>query len=447
MMLANPRSRFLGLPIVVALAAFLSGIAIYVNIFAALAVVAAVAFMVLLAAPFAALPLIIAASALDRFGPHWGDANVRLDLLAVLLVAAALANRVAVRTAAPGVLQSRLLLPLVAYAGANVFSTLLFAEERVRGLKLDVEIVVAGLTYVLVGALLRTKRDLERAVTALWVVTAGEAAIGLLLALAYLGHATSYGVDNIATGLPAVYGTMWEPNVFGSFLLGNFFVLLADYIGHERRGRYTLALVIILFGIAASLTRTVWLALALGSALFFLRSRKGRGPSSGATFLVFGAVMLALVGLVLGSATPLGARLLDIVNLHSSSAAGRIEWFKEAVSEWTHNPLFGLGTGSWNFGATPGAAHPWLPSLFLLTLHDTGLVGLAALAWLLWRFFAATIPATRGSNDLALLTLGSIVACLCLLLAFQTTTGFWFAYIWIVMAVGTAAARLQRVEE
>jgi len=40
----------------VALAAFLSGIAIYVNIFAALAVVAAVAFMVLLAAPFAALP-------------------------------------------------------------------------------------------------------------------------------------------------------------------------------------------------------------------------------------------------------------------------------------------------------------------------------------------------------------------------------------------------------
>ncbi|HEY8767043.1 MAG TPA: hypothetical protein VIP09_07255, partial [Dehalococcoidia bacterium] len=93
MIAEKERSARPWLPVAVVTGAIAGGIAASLNALVALALLGVILIVLLLAAPFAALPLIIAASALDRFGPHWGDANVRLDLLAVLLVAAALANR------------------------------------------------------------------------------------------------------------------------------------------------------------------------------------------------------------------------------------------------------------------------------------------------------------------------------------------------------------------
>jgi hypothetical protein len=342
--------------------------------------------------------------------------------------------------------RSPLLLPLVAYAGANLLSTLLFAVERSRGLKLDIEIFTAVLTFVIASALLRRKSDLDVALKALWIVTVGEASLGLVLAAAYLGHATSYGISEVASGFPAIYGTMWEPNVFGSFLSGNFFLLLADYVGHKRGRVYAWGLIIIGAGIVVSLTRTVWIATILGGIAFFIYVHRTRHASPKVLGAAVGAVGLALAALILGSATPLGGRLLNIVNLQSSSASGRIEWFREAIREWSGHPIFGSGTGSWTFGQIPGAPHAWLPSLFLLTLHDTGVLGFGALLWAIWVFYRITIRGARGRSDLSLLAFGSALGFTCLLIAFQTTTGFWFAYPWIVMVVGTTAARLHAEE-
>jgi hypothetical protein len=419
---------------------------VYLGAFAAAVVVAGLSIVLILAVPAAAVPLMIASSALDRFGLSWGDANVRIDLLVVLLLAVVCSNRIAVRTMSLTAFRSPLSLPLVAYAGANLLSTLLFAVERSRGLKLDIEIFTAVLTFVIASALLRRKSDLDVALKALWIVTVGEASLGLVLAAAYLGHATSYGISEVASGFPAIYGTMWEPNVFGSFLSGNFFLLLADYVGHKRGRVYAWGLIIIGAGIVVSLTRTVWIATILGGIAFFIYVHRTRHASPKVLGAAVGAVGLALAALILGSATPLGGRLLNIVNLQSSSASGRIEWFREAIREWSGHPIFGSGTGSWTFGQIPGAPHAWLPSLFLLTLHDTGVLGFGALLWAIWVFYRITIRGARGRSDLSLLAFGSALGFTCLLIAFQTTTGFWFAYPWIVMVVGTTAARLHAEE-
>jgi O-Antigen ligase len=447
MIVAGPRVRSLGVPTAVALAAALGGIAAYLNLLAALAVVAALAFVVLLTEPRAVLPILIVASALDRYGPQWGDANIRLDLLVALLAAGVLANRMLVRTVSPAVLRSPLVLPLVAYAGANLFSTVLFAAERTRGLKLDVEIWTAILTFVLASALLRRRADLTVAMKVIWIVTVGEAVLGLMFVASYSVHLSAYGVSDVASGFPATYGTMWEPNVYGSFLAGNFFLLLADYYGQKRHGLYTSGLIIVTLGIVASLTRTVWIACMLGAISFFIylfRTRRAAPPNPRSVRI--GILGLALATFVLGLVTPLGGRLIDIVNLNTSSAHGRLIWFREAITEWSHAPLFGLGTGSWTFDQVPGGPHAWLPSLFLLTLHDTGLLGLGALLWAIWVYYRITIRGARGGSDLALLAFGSIVGFSCLLIAFQTTTGFWFAYPWIVMVIGTTAARLSAAE-
>jgi hypothetical protein len=81
-----------------------------------------------------------------------------------------------------------------------------------------------------------------------------------------------------------------------------------------------------------------------------------------------------------------------------------------------------------------------------LTLHDTGVVGLAALLWFVIAFIRLTVRAARKGGPTSMLIVGSIAGVTALLTAFQTTSGFWFTYPWIVAGIGVAAARLSQAE-
>lgn len=433
-------------PAATALAAAAAGLTIVLSPFAALVLLGLVVLAILLLNPLVAVPLVILVSALNRYGYQWGDSQIRVEILVALLLAFVLINRLAVRTVSASSLRSPLVVPLLLYLGANLFSSLVFAHERVRGLKLDAEIFAMVLTFVILIAYLRRKDDIEIALKTLWVVTVGEALVGVVSAGAYLTHLSTYGAGRSDLGPPMVYGTQWEANIFGSFLLGNFFILLADYVGGRRSVFHTLGLFLTVLGILASMTRTVWLGLAIGVVLFSALAVRARRAETGIFPILVALPILALLSLIVGSATPFAQRFLDIVNLQSTSASGRLAMFDVALSEWKRHPIFGLGTGSYNVGAVPGGAHPWLPNLFLLTLHDTGLVGLAILLLLLATFYRYTLKAVSSGGDFSLLAAGSMTGFTMLLLAFQTTTGFWFAYPWIVVAFGMAAARLSRVD-
>jgi hypothetical protein len=52
------------------------------------------------------------------------------------------------------------------------------------------------------------------------------------------------------------------------------------------------------------------------------------------------------------------------------------------------------------------------------------------------------LRALSARGDSAFLAAGATAGFSALLFAFQTTTGFWFAYPWIVAGIGVAAARL-----
>jgi hypothetical protein len=56
-------------------------------------------------------------------------------------------------------------------------------------------------------------------------------------------------------------------------------------------------------------------------------------------------------------------------------------------------------------------------------------------------FYREALAGLRVPDDRALLVVGSIAGFTSLLLTFQTTSGFWFAYPWIVAAIGVAASR------
>lgn len=398
------------------------------------------ALLLLLLVPSLALPALILLSAFNRYGYAWGDTTIRAEILLTFLLALVVANAVAVRTAPARLLRSPLVAPLALYLIVNLVSTLLFAHERTRGLKLDVQIAAVFLVYVTVLFFLARPGRIRTALDLLWIVTTFEALLGVAAALLYALHVTTFGVQFDPFGLPMVYGTMWEANIFGSFLLGNFFLLLADFVATRRTLPAALALTAIVTGIGLSMTRTVWLGLVLGCMVFGLLFARRRGTARFLVPIIGIALVLALGGLVLGTATPLGGRIADLINLQSSSASGRLVWYQAAVADWSRAPILGLGTGSFNFGAVPGAPHPWLPNLFLLTLHDTGLVGSVVLLSLLWRFFTLCARGMKRPGPEGLWTLGGCISFGALLLAFQSTSGFWFAYPWIVVGITVASA-------
>lgn len=419
------------------------------NVYAAVLLLAAAAATALSALPGVLLPAIVISSVLNRVGLQTGDAQIRLDLITVALVAAVITNRLAVRTLSWKELRSPILPPLLAYAGCNVLSTAVAAQEKLRGFKLDVQILAVVATVVVLTVLVRDRGDLERAIRLLWIVTVAEASIGVILVVLNLGGITATGVQAGSFGLPMAYGTAYEANIFGSLLLGNFFLLLSDYIAYHRSPWHAAGLFVILVGILASETRTAWLGLLIGIAILaalFLRAQAGArlaGDADGRRLLpVLTAIpILAVTAGLLGAATPLAGRITDVVNLHSSSASGRLVIFQAALQDWRAHPFIGLGTGSFNFGAGPGQPHPWLPNLFLLTLHDTGVVGTACLVWLIVRFYQSAFRGTGEGPAASPVAVGAIAGFTGLLIAFQTTSGFWFVYPWIVATLGVQASR------
>lgn len=410
---------------------------------AAFGLLAVTAIGALLFLPAAGIPLLIGVASLNRLALSAGGSQIRLELGLVLILGLVVANRLAVRTLSWRSMFSPVLPWLLLYTACNIFSTVLFADEKVRGLKLDAEIVAACLAYMVVLGLCQNRADLRRAISILWFVTVAEATLGILFVALYVAHVGSYGVQLGDFGLPMAYGTQWEANIFGSYLLGNFFLLLGDYVSGKRDIGYTVGLIVVLAGILLSMTRTVWLALLVGLFVFALCMAR-RGMTVGRLKLLLAIIpVLALAGLVLGASTPFAGRLLDVVNLGSSSASGRFTIFNDALADWHSNAIFGLGTGSFNVGASPGQPHPWLPNLLLLTLHDTGIIGIAALVLLAVAFFTSATRALRFAGDLGPFVAGSIAAITALLIAFQTTSGFWFLYTWIVFGLASAAVRWQ----
>ncbi len=470
--------------------------------------------------PAAGVVALIVACALDRFAVSVGGPNVRPDELAALALAAALVLRAVLRPRAastprrrrpalesawqgrtlkglsgrqasadpsepvpapflqgqaaatppyPGLgrgvwgvrasLPFPLLLPLLAYLGANALATLT-AADGARGLSLDLITLDLAILYAALVVSLDTPARLLFGVR-LWLgVAAVEAVVGLLAFALYLGvHATVPGVqlDPNSNNAPLVYGTLYEGNIFGSYMSAAFLIALALVAeeGVRRKGLLYLVFAATAVGLLVSGTRSAWGATAVGAVVLLALLRLGRGGGGRRSRLLLRlAGGLLAIGLVVGVGLTVlpasvtgafGARAQGLLNFGSGSGYGRVLLYREALAEWQGHPLLGLGPGSFAYklSGDVSTSAAWLPNLTLLTLHDTGILGLLALVWLFGAFYAQGVGALRrappGETRAALA--GLIAAVTALLVAFQLTPGLNLGYPWAVLALGVAAVR------
>src|SRR5579864_480341 len=151
---------------------------------------------------------------------------------------------------------------MLAYWGVNVLATLAAGGDLARSASLDLITLDLVVLYAALVAYLAVSGRLMSAVH-LWLgVAAAEAVVGALAFAAY--HAAHGAVPGVQlspdTGAPMVYGTLYEANIFGSYMSAAFLLalaLLADETVHRKAPLY-LVCALTALGLVLSATRSAW---------------------------------------------------------------------------------------------------------------------------------------------------------------------------------------------
>jgi len=454
------------------------------------------------------LPLVILVGAVsaDRFGIRWHGLNLRLELI----VAVALALWAVVTWRIAPVRIGLIEYGLAGWLAVGAFSSVVFSPAPRESLRLTLVLVGMVALYGLAVVFIRTRVDLARAALVWVAVGTIVAGIGIVEAILYALFDWHAGIafDGTAAGsiviiAPRVASTMWEPNIFASYLLTVWALAFALSLApgaqtHGRRWALRIAMGIVVAGIVISTTRVVWvvgpvlmlsmLAFALRRGLFTRRRRLadfvnpnlagiavglalamamsvvdcpmaapsssqpsaaiptfGAGPASGPPPAASNPTQAP--GCVKGGSVFMQHGRGFFQAGSTSSFTGRFGVARLALNGWLHRPVFGNGSGSYVYVLGP-AAGGWIGNLELHVLFDTGIVGLVLL---LLALVAAGRPAIRalGSavvnwNTTHYVLFGLVAGALALIVTYQFTDGTWLGFTWVYFGMLVAGGRLTR---
>lgn len=422
----------------------------------AVAIAAAAAPLAVLGAP-AGLAALAVAVAVDRFTLPVAGANLRPEYVVVAPLATWLVWRWARATPAWAGLRLRAAdWGIVVWLAATLVASADASPAPSQTLRLWLILALMAATYWVTTRLIADEQALAAALWAAVGVGGLVAAYGLL-AFALWGLGIDLGIrvdpDN---GVPAVKGTLWEPNVFGSYT--QFTLLLALGLLVHRppsHRRWVLAAVVALAvpALALSLSRGAWAGAFAGLAVATaLAPPPGRRRL--AACLLAGVLALAVLQVVPASpgGSPLAllaTRAQGLRNLAAEpSVQSRLDLYALGFQAWRQRPLLGWGSGSFGVTHTYDNQPAWLGNLILHLLHDSGLVGLAGFAAFL-AFTgrdAARALATGASTPAPPLPRAAVLALLPgltgLFVAYQATEATWLAFTWFDLGLLAAASRL-----
>jgi hypothetical protein len=366
---------------------------------------------------------------------------------------------------------------LAAFVAVQVLATAINARTWSQGPKF-VTIYVLGFACFALTAECARGPDGRRWLVGAWIgLGAVLSVLGTLTAgLANLYQRPFWGTGGVQPLYPSteyeriLFGarvTFNEWNLFSSFLLIPFALALWSWRRDAApRWRLVAALVAIFFGLVHGLTRAAWVSM-IAIVAFWWRARRARSWQ-----VVALVAMLAVAGVVqAGSigATPIWARLFE----HNSNLLHRMIINRVTVESWLELPVsvpearyfgpeqaapdapgllgaaqnifLGHGAGSVNrlsivFPDVGRVDRIWNGNVVLFMLHDSGVLGLAALlgvvgviAWRARRAMARGVDPEASALIVPLLASG---AALCF--AYQFTHGLWLMYPYVYLGLLTA---------
>lgn len=379
---------------------------------------------------------------------------------------------------------------LLAYLALALGSALLFPPDPRDSVQYWGRMVLAVAVYFATRWLL-TATDanvfFRLAVKVLLLFGVLEALFGIVGWFAY-PFGINLGVDQYPLGVRGpggvlcnfsltMYGTLWEPNVFGSTLATIILIGMTLFVSRDFstwRKPLGIGIAIMLVALALNASRGALGALALGCAVIFFFVG-GMSLTAKLKWLVAAAALCAIVYvpslevsrdmMQLPTAPGLAARApcaawiaagmprgttpgdpefdpdtgpeagSNAVNrlLEGQTLTSRWVTYKKAWDDFLKRPILGNGPNS--FGqiyTTTAHTSGWISNMFLMALHDTGILGVVILlAWLVWyplTIFFAWRSAPPSKQRTLVLALG--IGLFGLLVTYQVTTMLWFGFVW-----------------
>lgn len=387
-----------------------------------------------------ALPLLIIASAMNRYRFDLVGAGLRIEHF--VFVGVALAWLVRMRPRWNQLYFTRADLILVAYLALALVSSVVAAPQLTASLKFWVLMAFGVVLYWLVRAMAAKMPDFARGVGMLVIVGVGASGFGIIAWLAYpfgvnLGVQT-YALENFETVSP--FGTLFDSNTLGMYAMAAALLqvtLLLDTQFAKWRLWLGIGTIITLIAVALSLTRAAWIGLVFGFFLVLLFSPRRRW----AIAIGGAAIALVIIALVANSALAGGGSSLAEFSvarvMTSKSILFRLDAYTRAWNDFLLHPIFGNGVNVFAQNhISPSGTRDWISNFVLMTLHDTGIVGLGILlAWLIWFGYVTWRGLGRLQGPGRTLLLALCIAYLALLVTYQATTVFWLGLNWVYLGL------------
>ncbi|HEX6606823.1 MAG TPA: O-antigen ligase family protein, partial [Chloroflexia bacterium] len=358
--------------------------------------------------------------------------------------------------------RGRALLWLAPYLGVTALASLLNAPDRLTAVRLTGLVALVALGALLVYWCTDSPARFRAAVR----IMIGLAGVEAVLAFAGLVAAwfnSPLGVQPGRGEILVPFGTLWEPNVLGSYLAAGAVPALAALVAAPARRRaagLAALLALILAALGLSLSRGAWAGFLAGAIVVAVggwwlgRRTAARWPALAPRWpLAVGAGLAAALFLVAVAPAlfPMTTKgLFNRANVAAYTPQAdpslriRADMASQALAEVGAHPLIGHGAGSFGVDHFDAQGRPgWISNLELHVLYDSGLVGLLALlggvgvsAWAAWRALRHGDPAARPA------ILGVLGAVAVLLVAYQATEASWLGYTWVYLGLLARAGTL-----
>ncbi|MBI3827516.1 MAG: O-antigen ligase family protein [Candidatus Rokubacteria bacterium] len=318
---------------------------------------------------------------------------IRIEDFVLLIIAFAWLAKTAINKELALVGRSPLNLPIAAYVGANLLSTLLGmmlgSVKTVTGLMYVVKYVEYFFVYYMVANNLRSREHAWRLVSA---------AFGTAIIVALYGLAQIPSGERVSAPFE---GQVGEPNTFGGYMLLMIAIVLA--LALETRSTRVRAwslgmLVLFVPPFLFTLSRASFLG-AIPMLLVLVAFSRHRAP------IALALAFMALLVVVQPAFVPrsVHSRIHRTFEPETSwkgtVAVGQIQFdpstserlisFRLAFDGWMERPIFGYGVTGFRF----------MDAQYAKLLVEAGLVGLVAFAWLIGRLLRELLRIYRRLTD------------------------------------------------
>ncbi len=218
------------------------------------------------------------------------------------------------------------------------------------------------------------------------------------------------------------YGPFPHPNIFGGYLAAGLILLFNEIKNKTKTIRsYTFCFIyflsaVLFFALFLTFSRSAWLAFAIASIYFLLKNisplRLGQSEASRKTLKYFSFLLLLAICLSIIFYPFIKTRMGSVGRLEQKSNTERAASWREGLSVWRQNPIFGSGISNYIATIIPDPErergnysgiqknNDWIPhqvrddsknsqpphNIFILVLLQLGLIGFMIYLFF-WRGF------------------------------------------------------------